>query len=101
MYGKRLATFLSSSIGTNRDTLLKTNTEGIPDDHHSKPKCLVSLARLFASIGNYVGGLIGLSSINWMLGLYKEDIKFAKEAWEIAQRIDGIMEEAHHLNGLA
>jgi hypothetical protein len=38
----------------SRLTVLKPKIEGLPDDHHGKPECLIELSRLFYSVGNNV-----------------------------------------------
>ena len=93
-----------------RRTFLGPRVEGLPDDHPSKPDCLIWLARLFQLIGNHVeekrlfnhalrlrrerGDVIGvartlreLSNTNRLLGLYKEGIQQAEEVIEISERL--------------
>ena len=93
-----------------RQTVLGPRIEGLPDHHPSKPGCLFKLARLFGSVGNHTERkrllgqtlrlerergndsqvasiLINLSSVNWMLDLFKEGIGQAKEALEIYEQI--------------
>ena len=41
--------------------------EGLPDDHESKPRCLVHLSRLFEAVGNYAE--------------YKRLLVYARELW--------------------
>src|SRR5258708_34535825 len=35
-----------------RQTVLRSKIEGLPDDHRSKPRCLLMLSLLFQQIGN-------------------------------------------------
>ena len=37
-----------------RLTVLRSKIKGLPDDHFWKPRCLLHLAALFLSVGNYV-----------------------------------------------
>ena len=89
-----------------RQTILKLKIEALPDDHHSKPRCLRTLSRLFEQVGNQAERkrllthtleltrgseddqqvaetLILLSDVNRLLGLHEEGIRQAKEALEI------------------
>jgi len=107
-----------------RLTILKPKIEGLPDDHRSKPGCLLQLSRLFNSVGNYgererlliyasnlwrEGGndhevattLVELSGANRQIGLNKEGIEQAKEASEIFERLGDTAEQARCLISLA
>ena len=98
--------------------------EGLPDDHRSKPACLLGLSRLFDSVGNHaeskrlliqalglwrergdelrVADTLRFTSIsNMMLGLYKEGIAQAKEALEIYKRLNHISGQAMSWQSLA
>ena len=93
-----------------RKTVLGPRIEGLPDDHPSKPGCLLQLSRLFQTIGNHmerkrlleyalrlerergdekkVAFILGnLSDGNRMLGLFKEGIGQAREALGIHKRV--------------
>ena len=93
-----------------RQTMLGPRIEGLPDDHPSKPRCLLQFTQLFQSIGNHTERkrllehalrlerergndsevafvLSNLSSANRMLGLLKEGIRQAREALEIYERV--------------
>ena len=93
-----------------RSTVLKSKIEGLPDDHHSKPQCLLQLSELLQSLGNYVEqkrvlthtleiergqvnnnrvarALRFLVSANRMLDLYEEGIQRSNEALEIYERL--------------
>ena len=95
-----------------RQTVLGPKIEELPDDHPSKPKCLLRLAQLFQSIGNngewkrllehalrlerergndvqVAFILANLSDSHRMLGLLKEGIGQAREALEIYERVGG------------
>ena len=92
-----------------RQTILKLKIEALPDDHHSKPRCLIMLSRLFEQFGNEAGRkrllthaleltrrsgddqqvaetLKYLSDVNRLLDLHEEGIRQAKEALEIFER---------------
>jgi len=107
-----------------RLTILGSKTEGLPDDHHSKPGCLFHLSRLFESIGNHAEQkrlltrtldlwrergddswvaktLMDLSNVNKVIGLYKEATQQAKEASEIHERLGDTAEQANCLVFLA
>ena len=93
-----------------RRTVLGPKIEGLPDNHPSKPDCLLWLARLFRSIGNHTDqkrllnhtlrlarergdnarlavALRNLSDVNRMLSLHEEGIQQAKEAMEVFERL--------------
>ena len=97
--------------------------EGLPDDHRSKPTCLIELSRLFDSVGNRVEckrlliqalelwrergdelqvahTLRFMSKSNRVQGLYKEGIAQAKEALEIYKRLNDILGQATSLQEL-
>ena len=107
-----------------RQTTLRSKIEALPDGHHSKPKCLFELSRLFKQIGNHAErkqllthtlklerqrgdnsrvaqALRFLSDVNRLLGLLEEGIQQAREALEILQRINDIIGQAICLNDLA
>ena len=107
-----------------RQTVLRPNIEGLPDDHPSKPECLIQLSLLFQSAVNYAEqrrtlsqvvtlerkqgkgvriarGLRLLSRANRMLGLSEEGIQQAREAFEIFERLGDTMEQAESLRVLA
>ena len=96
-----------------RLVMMGPKIEGLPDNHPSKPECLVQLARLFYSVGNYAEyqrllvytlklrrkegndflvaeTLRLLSNANNRLGLYEEGIQQAKEALEIYQQLNHV-----------
>ena len=100
-----------------RQTILGLKIEGLPDDHVSKPECLLQLSRLFESTGNFVEEkrvlshalklerergndpwvartLVWLSNANWHLDLCEEGIQQAKEALEIFERLGDTREQA-------
>ena len=89
-----------------RFTILRPRIEGLPDDHHSKPRCLSNLSRLFGLLGNcaeqkrlltstlelergrgnddrVAHTLRHLADTNRTLGLHKEGIRQLKDALEI------------------
>ena len=107
-----------------RETMLRSKIEGLPEDHPSKPDCLIRLSRLFQSVGNYVEEkrllthvlklerelgdrsriaqtLRDLSEVNRLLGLYEEGIKRATEALEIYERLGDPTQQAWCLNILS
>ena len=107
-----------------RLTLLRSKIETLPDNHHSKLKCLSELSRLFAEAGNQTERkrllicalelerrrgddsgvaytLRRLSKVNRHLELYEEGIGQAEEALEIYERIGGSFERIQCLGELA
>ena len=85
--------------------------EGLPDDHHSKPRCLFNLSELLRLLRNpaeqkrlltralelergqgnddrVAQTLIKLGDANRMLDLYEEGIRRSKEALEIYERME-------------
>jgi len=108
----------------NRLVVLGPRIEGLPDGHHSKPKCLFGLPRLFNLVGNQMEckcvlshalKLLGeqgddlsvtivlreLSDTNRLMGLYKEGIKLAEEALEILEWLGVTAGQAQCLSNLA
>jgi len=107
-----------------RLTTLQPKIEGLPDNHNSKPECLLRLSLLFDSVGNFVEckrllthalklwrerendswvaqTLRSLSSVNRLIGLPKEGIQQAKGALKIYERLGDTVEQARCLNNLA
>ena len=107
-----------------RLTILKPKIERLPDDHHSKPECLLQLSQLFNVVGNHVERkrlliyllnlsrergyvhlvattLMDLSEANQVIGLHKEGIDQAKEALEIFERLGDTVKQANCLIKLA
>ena len=107
-----------------RQTVLIPKIEGLPDDHQSKPECLISLSRLFGQAGNYAKRkqllihalklerqrgddsqvarvLRELADSNRRLHLYGEGIQQAKEASEIYKQLGDIAGQANCLVTLA
>ena len=107
-----------------RLTVLGPKIEGLPDDHHSKPGCLLSPSLLFQSVGNRVERkrlltytlklerergndrqvariLRQLSDANRGIGLRKEGIQVGKEALEVFERLGDTSGQAHCLKYLA
>jgi hypothetical protein len=99
-----------------RPIALKPKIEGLPDNHRSKPECLLELSESFSSVGNYAeckrllthalklqrerGDSRGvaqvlrdLSNANGQMDLPKEGIQQAKEASEIFERFGDKMGE--------
>ena len=92
-----------------RQTILLPKIEALPDDHHSKQRCLTMLSQLFGKVGNHTEQkrllthalelarrsgddkqvaetLLFLSDVNGLLDLHKEGIRQAKKALEISER---------------
>jgi tetratricopeptide (TPR) repeat protein len=107
-----------------RQIVLRSKIEALPENHHSKPECLLQLGMLVGSIGNFpeearflesalklerergndnrvAFTLWRLSDANLMLGFHKEGIHQAKEALEIYQRLGRTVECAWCLDQLA
>ena len=107
-----------------RLTILGSKIEGLSDDYHSKPKCLLYLSRLFELVGNHVEQkrllthalglwrgqgsdgwvattLTKLSNVNKALGFHKEGTQQAKEALEIFERLGHTASQAQCLIYLA
>ena len=106
-----------------RQTILQSKIEQLPDDHHSKPRCLQQLSQLFHTMGNIAERkylllcalelcrkegndywialmLLDLSDANRTLGLVEEGIQQAKEASEIMERVGGTPHRALCLDTL-
>ena len=106
-----------------RLVILGPKIEGLPDNHHSKPKCLFQLSLLFSSVGNQMERkrilvhtlelwrerkddhsiartLISLSDANRQLDLYKEGIEQGREALEIFNRHNDKPAQARAWNNL-
>jgi len=104
--------------------VLSPKIEGLPDDHRSKPECLLELARLFALVGNRTECkklldhalnlwrergddrqvariLANLTHANRQNGLHEEGIQQAKEASEVFKRLGDTVGQAECLEGLA
>ena len=107
-----------------RQTVLGPKVEGLPDDHHSKPKCLFELARLFYWVGNreeekrllthtlqlgrrrrddyrVAETLRFLCDANRVLGHYGEGIQQGREAIGIHERLCDRIGQANCWNYLA
>ena len=107
-----------------RLVVLGSKIEGLPDSHHSKPKCLLNLSLLFDSVGNYTERkrllthtlkiwrergddlhvaqtLRFISGANRRLGRFKEGIKQVEEASEIYQRLNRVSGQTQSLEQLA
>ncbi|KAF9791096.1 hypothetical protein BJ322DRAFT_425458 [Thelephora terrestris] len=93
-----------------RKIVLGPKVEGLPDNHHSKPRCLFELSQLFERLGNWAEAkqlsnhtlelerrrgdhsraaetLRFLCNANRMLGHREEGIRRGKEAIEIHKRL--------------
>ena len=98
--------------------------EALPDNHPSKAQCLLNLAQLFNSVGNWVERkrllncalelwrgqgddlnaartLTDLSNTNQMMGLCEEGIEQAEEASRVFERLGHPMQQADCLTNLA
>ena len=107
-----------------RSTVLMPKIEGLPDDDHSKPGCLISLSRLFDRAGNdaerkrllicalklgrrrgddsqVAHALRELADANRLLHLYEEGIRQAEEGSEMYRRLGDTAGEANCLVALA
>ena len=107
-----------------RLVVLGPKIEGLPDDHPSKPKCLLRLSHLIGSVGNGAEGkrllmhalklwrergddyhvaetLRFISIADWMLSLYKEGIQQTKEALAIYEQLKDITGQARSQQLLA
>ncbi|KAF9792102.1 hypothetical protein BJ322DRAFT_1102626 [Thelephora terrestris] len=108
----------------SRHTVLGPIVEGLVDDHHSKPACLIQLAQLSYILGNYseqkrllsqalklareqeddpqvAETLYLLSDANQALGLHDEGIKQTKEALGIFERLGNTIRQANCWNDLS
>ena len=106
-----------------RPVTLGPKLEALADDHPSKLECLYQLSRLFETIENYVEckrlltlvlelsrergdehllaqALSCLSHAHSSLGLFKEGVRLAKEASEIAERLGDPVKQAWALTEL-
>jgi len=104
--------------------VLRSKIEGLPDDHHSKPECLLELSRLFHSVGNHmerkqllaralnlqrergddrlVARTLGrLSDTNRQIGLHEEGVQQAKEALGIYEGLGDTVGQAECLKDIA
>ena len=107
-----------------RLVVLGPKIESLPDDHLLKPKCLFQLSRLLQASGNYPEskrlqthtlniwrdrGILGwvaltllfLSNANMQMHLLEEGIQLAKEALELYERLDDIVNQGQCLLQLA
>jgi len=104
--------------------MLRPKIEGLPDDHRSKPECLLELSRLLDSVGNrterktllthalnlwrergnerqVARTLRHLSRANQQIGLKEEGVQQAKEALDICERLGDTVGQAECLRDLA
>ena len=107
-----------------RLTVLGPKIEGLPDDHLLKLECLTLLSQFFGAVGNqveckrllvYILGvwreresdrqvattLMGLAEVNWLIGLHKEGIQWAKEALGAYEKLGDTQGQAVCLMKLA
>lgn len=107
-----------------RQTVLSSKIKQLPDNHHSKPQCLLLLSWLFGSVGNLAEqkrlatralglhqergdengvaeALVSLSSANGLLGLFKEGMGQAEEAFAIQERLGNTAQQANCSHSLA
>ena len=107
-----------------RPIVLGSRIEELPDDHPSKPRCLVQLARILNSLGNFSESkrlrtltiklwrergndhevaktLKSLASVNLELDHEAEGISQAEEALEIYEKLDDRVGQADSLHRLA
>ena len=107
-----------------RLVVLGPKIEGLPDDHPSKARYLQELSRLYESVGNQVERkrlltyalklwrergddnqvaemLRSLSDANYLMDLYEEGIRQAKEASETFERLGETVDQARSLISLA
>ena len=107
-----------------RPVVVGSKIEGLPDNHPSKPQCLVELSQLFDSIGipaeckrllihalklrrdrgddSRVALILRyLSDANRLLHLEKEGIQQAEEALEISKQLDDKSGQGYALKNLA
>ena len=104
--------------------ILGPKVEGLPDDHHSKPSCLLQLSQLFNAVGNHVEEkrllvhtlklwreqgddlqvaqtLRFISSADRWPGLHEEGLQREKEALDIYKRLNRISAQAYSWQQLA
>ena len=107
-----------------RPIVLGPKIEGLPDDHRSKPECLLELSQLFRAAGNHTENkrlllhasklwrergddyrvaqtLMFLAYTNRQLLLYTEGILQARESLEICERINHTVGQGHSFRSLA
>ena len=107
-----------------RQTTLRSEIEALPDDHHSKSKCLSELSRLFGRLRNHAEQtkllvrtlelerrrgddihaaqtLLHLSDVNRLLGFHEEGIRQARESLAILERIGDTKGQLQCWNQLA
>ena len=107
-----------------RPVILGPKIEGLPDDHPSKPQCLLQFSRLSGSVGNYAEykrlltcalklwrtrgdvdevalALMFLGEANRLLNFHEEGIEQMKEALEIYERLDNTEGQVQSLQLLA